>query len=53
MRRSERAPSRILTKRWRFHAAISKASIARSERSDRDACRPTTKRLQTSMMNAT
>ncbi len=27
--------------------------MARSDRSDRDACQPTTKRLNTSMMNAT
>jgi len=33
--------------------AISKASIARSGRSDRDACQPTTILEYTSMMNAT
>jgi transposase InsO family protein len=42
-----------LGSRVRFHTAISKASIARSERSDREACHPTTKRENTSMMNAT
>ena len=33
--------------------AISSASSARSERSDREACQPTIMREYTSMMNAT
>lgn len=47
------SPVRSAPVRWRFHTAISSASMARSERSDRDACQPTTNRLNTSMMNAT
>jgi hypothetical protein len=37
----------------RFQIAISNASRARSVRSERQACQPTMKRLNTSMMNAT
>ena len=39
--------------RCRFQMAISRASSARSERSDRDACQPTTIREYTSITNAT
>jgi hypothetical protein len=35
------------------HSAISRASSARSVRSDRDACQPTTKREQASTTKAT
>jgi len=35
-----------------FHTAISKASIAKSERSETDVCQPTTILENTSMMNA-
>jgi hypothetical protein len=36
----------------RFHTAISRASMARSERKDSEICQPTTMRENTSMMNA-
>ncbi len=38
--------------RVRFHTAISRASMARSLRSELDSCQPTTMRENTSMMKA-
>ena len=38
--------------RVRFHTAISKASMARSERRDSEICHPTTMRENPSMMKA-